>query len=425
MLVVGINHKRAPIALLERLTIAPEELPKALHQLAGYEHVLEGAVLSTCNRTEVYAVASKFHGGAQDLRNFISEFCHVEPEALTDRLYTYHDEAAIRHLFRVTAGIDSMIVGESEILGQVRRSFQAAVQEGSARRVLGAVFRRALRVGKRARAETGIGRNPVSMGWAAVELARRIGGDVTGRRVVVVGAGEMGRLAGRSFMQHGAGQVSVVNRSRERSDELALEWGGASLSLEELADALARADIAVCCTTAPELVVDRKTVERAVGARTRGGLIIIDVAVPHDVDPAAGDVPGVHLATITDLQAIVEANLGSRLGEIAGVEAIIDEEVARFVEWERADAAAPAASAIIAAAEGIRKAEVERFVGPDKALSPDQRELVDLMTKRIVAKMLHTPLNRARRLAGTKQGSVYLAALRELFDLDDHDRGAE
>ncbi|MDQ4124671.1 MAG: glutamyl-tRNA reductase, partial [Actinomycetota bacterium] len=337
IVVVGLNHKTAPVDLLERLTISEERLGKALHQLATYEHVLEGALLSTCNRIEAYAVVSKFHGGAQDLRNFFAEFCHVAPEDFADDLYTYHDEGALRHLFRVAAGIDSMVVGESEILGQVRRAYQRAADEGMVHRVLGAAFRQALRVGKRARTETSIGHNPVSVSSAAVELARRAWPDGTldGRKVAIVGAGKMGRLAARALAASGAGDVTVVNRTEERGRDLAETFGATSRPFDELGDVLRESDIVICSTTSTQTVIDSGIVQRARRGRDHDRLFVVDIAVPRDVDPDVGTLPGVVLRDIDDLRGVVEGNLGARLGEVGRVEDLIAEELDRFSQWQR------------------------------------------------------------------------------------------
>ena len=291
LVVVGLNHRTAPISLLERLSISEEQLPKALAHLGNYEHVLEGAILSTCNRIEVYAVVSKFHGGAQDLRNFLAEFCHVAPEDFVDHLYTYHDEAAVRHLFRVGSGIDSMVVGESEILGQVRRAFGAGADEGMVGRYLRRAFQQALRVGKRSRTETAIGRNPVSVSSAAVELTRTAFPEqsLAGKRVLVVGAGKMGKLAMRALAHAGARDVTIVNRTEERAERLAGEFEARSLSFDELGDALVEADIVLSSTTAPQTVIDRKMVETALERRgDQASLLVVDIAVPRMSRPTWG-----------------------------------------------------------------------------------------------------------------------------------------
>lgn len=420
IVVVGLNHKSAAVDLLERLSISEEGLGKALHQFATYEHVLEGAILSTCNRIEAYAVVSKFHGGAQDLRNFFAEFCHVAPEDFADELYTYHDEGALRHLFRVAAGIDSMIVGESEILGQVRRAYQRAADEGMVHRVLGAAFRQALRVGKRARTETSIGHNPVSVSSAAVELARRAWPDGTldGRKVTIVGAGKMGRLAAQALAASGAGDVTVVNRTEERGRELAETFGATSRPFEDLEDVLRDSEIVICSTTSAQTVIDRALVERARRGRDEP-LFVVDIAVPRDVDPEVGTLPGVVLRDIDDLRGVVEGNLGARLGEVGRVEDLIADELDRFSQWQRSTEIAPTAAALVAKADEIRAAEMARIAPHLASMTQAQREAVEHLSRRMVAKLLHAPLKTAREMAGSKQGQLYLTALRELFELSE------
>ena len=422
VVVVGLNHNSAPVDLLEQLAVPDDDLPKALHQLLTYQHVLEGAVLSTCNRIEVYAVVSKFHGGAQDLRNFLAEFRHVAPEDFSDRLYTYHDDAAIRHLFRVAAGVDSMIVGESEILGQVRRAFAAAQEEGAVQRVLGSAFRKALRAGKRARTETGIGRNPVSISSAAVELARKAfdGDTLAGKQVAVVGAGKMGRLAAQALAAAGASDVTVVNRSEERAQELADAFGATPVPLEALGEVLERSDIVITSTTAPETIVEPDLVADAVSRRPKGKtLFFVDIAVPRDVDPAVADIEGVVLRDIDDLRGVVDASIGNRLSELSKVEDVISEEVASFLDWQRSSEIAPTIAELVAWAEKVRSEEFERLASAD--LTPEQRVQLERATKKIVARLLHPALEKAKELASSKQGHTYLTALRELFELDDED----
>lgn len=422
VVIVGLNHNSAPVDLLERLAVPGDELPKALHQLLTYQHVLEGVVLSTCNRIEVYAVVSKFHGGAQDLRNFLAEFRHVAPEDFSDRLYTYHDDAAIRHLFRVAAGVDSMIVGESEILGQVRRAFAAAQEEGAAQRVLGSAFRKALRAGKRARTETGIGRNPVSISSAAVELARKAfdGDSLAGKQVAVVGAGKMGRLAAQALASAGASDVTVVNRSEERAQELADAFGATPVPLEALGAVLERSDIVITSTTAPETIIEPELVADAVRRRpAEKTLFFVDIAVPRDVDPAVGDIDGVVLRDIDDLRGVVDASIGNRLSELSKVEDVISEEVAGFLDWQRSSEIAPTIAELVAWAERVRIEEFERLASAD--LTPEQRDRLERATKKIVARLLHPALEKAKELASSKQGHTYLTALRELFELDDED----
>jgi glutamyl-tRNA reductase len=423
LVAVGVNHRSAPIDLLEKLAINDERLPKALHELTSNDDIVEAVVLSTCNRIEVYATVLAFHSGVQAIQNFFLEFCHVEPEELADRVYTFHEDGAAKHLFRVASGIDSMIVGESEILGQVRRAYQSAVAEGSVGRLLGAAFRTALRVGKRARTETGIGREPISVSSAAVELARRAFGPevrtLADKKIAVVGAGKMGRLAAKALADSGATDVTVVNRSPERARELAHLFGGRAESLDDLDRVLTDVDIVLCSTTAPQSVIGKPIVERAMSDRGDRPLFIVDIAVPRDVEADVADVPGVVLRDIDDLKGVAEAGLGSRMGEVSKVESLIADEIARFMTWERSIEAAPTIAALVSHADEIRSVELERTVVRLDGLDVAQIEAIDQLSRRLVSKLLHTPIKKSKDLAGSKQGLVYLEALRELFELDD------
>jgi glutamyl-tRNA reductase len=422
VVVVGLNHKTSPIGLLERLSIPPGEQAKAIHALLAYERVGEGAVLSTCNRVELYATVTKFHGGAQDLRNFLAEFCHVAPEDFSDHIYTYFDEGAIGHLFRVAAGIDSLVIGESEILGQVRRALQTAETEGSVRRTLRRAFTQALHVGKRARSETSISRNPVSVSSAAVELARRAFPEqsLEGKRVAIVGAGEMGRLAVQALEAAGAAQTTLLNRTEERAREVAEAFSITPRPLSELSDVLGRVDIVICSTTSTSVVVDVPTVRKAVATRSGADpLFIVDIAVPRDVDPPVSALDGVVLRDIDDLRALVDTNLGGRLGEVSKVEDIIAEEIAGFSRWERSIEIDPAIAQLVDRSERIRSSELERLRSRLRDLDDSQWKALDQVTRRIVNKLLHAPLHRSRELSSSSAGHIYVEALHELFDLDD------
>jgi glutamyl-tRNA reductase len=422
IVVVGLNHKTSPISLLERLAISDEQHAKALGELMHHEHVTEGAILSTCNRVEVYASVTKFHPGAQALRNFLSEFCHVAPEDFSDHLYTYFDEGAVAHLFRVAASVDSLIVGESEILGQVRKSIAFAEEEGIVGRNLRRAFSQALTVGKRARAETDIARNPVSVSSAAVELARRTFPEQTleDKKVVIVGAGKMGRLAVQSLQAAGAKQTTIVNRNEDRAQSLADAYGVQTRTFGDLLDVLADADIVICSTTAPGKVLDYTTARAAMERRDRPeALFIVDIAVPRDVDSSVAEIDNVVLRDIEDLRALVDNNMGGRIGEISKVEDIIATELERFTRWERALEIAPAIARLVDRSEAVRSSELERFKGQLGDLTTEQREAIDQVTRRIVNKILHAPISKSREIASSTQGHVYLEALYELFELDD------
>jgi len=422
IVVVGLNHKTSPISLLERLAIPDERHTKALGELMNSEHVTEGVILSTCNRVEVYASVTKFHPGAQGLRNLLSEFCHVAPEDFSDHLYTYFDEGAVAHLFRVAAGVDSLVVGESEILGQVRRAVATAEEEECVGRNLRRAFSQALSVGKRARSETDISRNPVSVSSAAVELARRAfpGDTLENKKVVIVGAGKMGRLAVEALQAAGVSETIVVNRGEERAQSLADAYGVQPRTLAELPEALAEADIVICSTMASGAVVDYKTARAAMDRRERPkSLFIVDIAVPRDVDRAVAEIEGIVLRDIEDLRALVTNTVGGRLGEMAKVEDIITTELERFARWERALEVAPAIARLVDRSEALRVTEMDRFASHLAGLTDEQRDAVDQLTRRLVNKILHTPLSKSKEIASSTQGHVYLDALYELFELDD------
>jgi glutamyl-tRNA reductase len=313
-----------------------------------------------------------------------------------------------------------MVLGESEILGQVKRAFRIATEEGTIHRVLGTASRSAVRVGKRARTKTAIGRNPVSVSSAAVELARRALGDsLEGTSVAVVGAGDMGRLAAQALRAAGAGEITVVNRSTERAGEVATAFETGARPLDDLEDVLVSADVAIFSTTAPRAIADSGLMQRVMDKRPDRTLVVIDIAVPRDVEPSVGDLDAVVLRDIDDLKEVVESGIGSRHGEVTKVDSIIDEELERFLSWERAADLEPTIAALVAQADEVRSTEVGRLLGsrPEK-----ERQNADRVSSAIVAKLLHGPIEKMKQMSSSKQGHIYIAALRELFGLDDEPR---
>jgi glutamyl-tRNA reductase len=414
VIVVGLNHRNVPLELLERMTVPAERLPKALADLVSREHVTEAVVLSTCNRTEIYATAEKYHGAMGDVRNSLSEMTHVAPEAFADHLYAYHDTAAVAHLFSVAAGLDSAVIGESEILGQVRQAWEAATAEGAAGPGLHMLFRHALEVGKRARTETGIGRSMTSVSSAAVALAAQQLGDLSGKRVLVLGAGEMGEGMAVSLAAAGVAEVLVANRTPERAQALAERVGGTAVPLFDLPRALVEVDVLLTSTGATSVMVEHGDVEDVVAKRAGRELLIIDVAVPRDVDPAAADLPGVTLLDMDDLRAFADAGLAERRREATKTRDLVDEEVGRYRDASTARQVAPVVAALRDHAETVRLAEVERL---GRKLSAEERTALEALSKGLVAKLLHEPTIRLKDAAGTARGERLADALRELFDL--------
>ncbi|MGH9040540.1 MAG: glutamyl-tRNA reductase [Acidimicrobiia bacterium] len=417
-IVVGLNHRTVPLPLLERASIPPREIPKALRGLAGREHLAEVAILSTCNRTEVYASATKFHPSVGDVADFLAEQAGMVASDLTDHLYSYYDEAAVTHLFGVAAGVDSVILGEGEILGQVREALKVAEQEGTSGAILGRVFRHAIEVGKRSRAETGIARGSVSLSSAAVALAAEHVGGLADRRVLVLGAGEMGAGMAKALASSGAAEVTVAGRSPDRASEVAAKVGGQPLPIERLPEALVAVDVVLTSTGATETVIDLPALELAMDRRFGRELLIVDIAVPRDVDPAVGALAGVTLCDMDDLKAFAERSLDRRRREVARVRRIIAGELERFRSEAAGREVAPLVAALRARGEEVRLAELERFRAKLEGLDPKAAEAVEALSRGIVAKLLHDPTVRMKEAAGSGRAEVYGDALTALFGLE-------
>ena len=417
VIVVGLNHRTVPLNVLERTSVAASALPKALDDLVSREHVTGAVVLSTCHRTEVYATAERFHGAVQDIRNFLAETAGLPPEDIADHLYSYYDEAAAAHLFGVVSGLDSVVVGESEILGQVRDAWQASRELGVDGTSLASLFRHAIEVGKRARTETGIARHITSVSQAAVAMAGAKLGGLAGKRVLVLGAGDMGESMAVALAGNGGADVVVASRTPARAQAVAHRVGGVAVPLEEARDRLTEADVLLTATNASEIVLTRGDVEGTLPARGRRPLLVVDVAMPRDVDPGVADLPGVTVLDLDDLKAFVADGLDERRREVATVQAIIADEVERYLARSTAREMAPAITALRQRAEEVRLAELERYRARLDALDPREREAVEALTRGIVAKLLHEPTVRLKANAGDQSGLRLTEALRTLFDL--------
>jgi glutamyl-tRNA reductase len=417
VVVIGLNHRSVPLDLLERMTIDDSRLAKALHDVASREHVSEAIVLSTCNRTEIYVVAEKFHGAYADLRNFLSEMAYLPPEDFADHLYVQYDEDAVAHLFAVTSGLESAVVGEAEILGQVRRAWERAQEESTAGSSLNLLFRHALEVGKRARTETGISRHIASVSTAAVAMAAERLGPLDGRRILVLGAGEMGEGMVRSLVTAGVTDVRIANRTWERAVELADQLGGEAVRLAEINESLAEVDLLLTSTGASSIMLEHGDLARVMAARQGRPLLIVDVAVPRDVDPTAADIPGVTLLDMDDLRTFADAGLAERQGEVAAVRRMLADEVERFVAVSTAREVAPLVAGMHERGEAVRTAELDRYRARLGELDDRQLDAVEALTKGIVAKLLHDPTIGLKDAAGTPRGERLAEAMRDLFDL--------
>lgn len=422
VLAVGLSHRSTPVPLLERVAVAADELAKVLHELREAPHVGESLVLSTCNRVEAYADVDKFHGGVSAVSELLAQVSGVPLETLTPHLYVHYEDRAVQHLFSVACGLDSMVVGEGQILGQLRTAYRVATEEGATGRVLGPLVQRALRVGKRARSETGIDRAGASLVGAGLELAATAIGPLAGRSALVVGAGSMSALAATSLRRAGVGKITVANRSAAGAERLAATLDGCAVGLDRLSEALAAADVVVSATGAAGTVVDEDSVAAGVRARSGRPLFVLDLALPRDVDPAVRTLPGVTVVDLEVLSAALEGGAAAR--EVEAVRRIVAEEVGDFLAGQRSARVAPTVVALRSKAADVVEAELTRLAGRLPDLDERSRREVAAAVRRVVEKLLHGPSVRVKELAVEPGGDSYAHALRELFDLDPATPGA-
>lgn len=418
VVVVGLNHRTVPLEILEGVTVGDAALPKALASLGARENLSEVVLLSTCMRTEAYVVAERFHSALAEVRDFFADLSSIPAERFSDHLYSYYEDNVAGHLFRVASGLDSAVVGESEILGQVRHAWERAGAESAAGPVLGGLFRHALEVGKRARTETAIGRGTTSVSQAAVEMAAQRLGTLKGRRILVLGAGEMGE--GMAVALAGApdvGDLSVANRTWDKAVALADRAGGHAVPLADLRPALEQTDVLLTSTGAPSVLLTADDLAPVMAARPERPLLVVDIAVPRDVDAGVADLAGVTLLDMDDLKAFAEAGRAGRRREVAGVESIVADELERYRAASTARQLAPLVVALRQRGEQLRTGEMERFRSRLGELDDSQLEAIDGLTRALLAKMLHEPTVRLKEAAGTPRGDRLAEALRALFDL--------
>ena len=399
------------------MSVAPDDLPKALHELASTENLSESVVLSTCNRIEVYAYAERFHGGYADVRELLARHSGLPPEAVADELYAYHDTGAVRHLFSVAAGLDSVVVGEHEILGQVRTAWQTARDEGTVGAVLDPLFRQAVEAGKRARTSTGIARGIASVSHAAVALAAQRLDGLAGRRVLVLGAGDVATGTLKSLGGARPADIAVVGRTWERAAAAAESCGGRAVALDDLESALVGADVLFTTTGATEIILEHSDVDVVMARRDGAALLIVDIAVPRDVDSAAGELPGVTLLDMDDLGVFVAQGRAERGREADQVRAIVESEVERYQAAASAREVAPLIAALRTRADAIRSSELARHQARLGDLSPAQRAALESLLRGMVNKLLHEPTVRLKDASGHARGDRLAEALRDLFDL--------
>lgn len=418
IVVVGLSHKTAPVEVREKLSFCEPALPDALLKLSRYEGITECLILSTCNRVEICASVKDSAKGVEQIKRYISEYHHIPPAALDQSLYVHTNGEAVRHIFRVASSLDSMVVGEPQILGQLKDAFDSALKTKTTSVVLNKLLQKAISVAKRVRTETRIAESTLSISVAAVELARKIFGELAGKTVMLLGSGEMAELAARSFQQNEVKSILVANRTFSRAVELANEFHGSAVRFEDFPSEMVMADILLCSTGAPTYVVGPDIVSRVLKARRNNPIFMIDISVPRNIDPAVNELDNVFLYDIDDLQGVVSSNLEGRAREAEKAEELVMQEVATYLQWESALDAVPMIVELREKMDGIRQRELDKTLAQLSDLTEEQRKVVETMSLSLVNKIMHAPIVVLKQTAADPEGSGFLAFARKVFNLD-------
>ena len=416
---IGVNHRTAPVEVRERLAIPESRLPEACKKLAEHPSVAEGMIVSTCNRVEFIA---NMRNGAGDLREFLREYFAVDLGQFENHLYEFREDEAVRHVFRVAASLDSMVVGEPQILGQVKEAYATARAVGAVRAQLDQLLTRAFAVAKRVRTETAVGSSSVSIASVAVELAKKIFGSLNGKSVYLVGAGKMSELAARHLLAHGATSIFVANRTYDRAIRLAQKFDGQAIEFSRLYDSCERADIVITSTGSPKFIFRTEHGEKLMALRRNRPMFFIDIAVPRDVDPALNKLDGIFVYDIDDLQQAVSSHVADRKKEADKAEAIVDGEVEKFQARLQSLDVVPTIVSLQDHLETIRQAEIDRVRGRLGSMTADQELAVEALTRGIVNKIMHTPISTLKTAARDPESTTVIDLVRRLFNLHNEDR---
>jgi glutamyl-tRNA reductase len=420
LLAIGVSHKTAPVEVRERLALTDGRAAEFLRELRGTAEVQEAVAISTCNRTELYLVVSDPVEAESTALSMLARQASIRPTSLTGAIYSHHNCDAARHLYRVTSGLESMIIGEAEVQGQVKRAYESAVALETAGPFTHQLFRAALATGKRVRTETVIGERQLSLSSVAVALAREVVGELAGKRVIIVGTGETSELAARALADSGGHPVFVAGRRRDRAVSLARRYGGDSLSFDELPQALQQADVVVAATASPHLLIEAEELAEVLSSRGGRPMLMIDLAVPRDIDAACAHLPDVTLYDIDDLQAVIDRNRRVRQGEARKAEGIVEEEIGKFATWLGSLEVLPTLAALRARALDIALAVVEENEGRWETASPRDRERIEAIARAVVNRLLHHPTARMKELQDDRV-HARMALVRDLFDLSVED----
>lgn len=418
-LVVGLNYKTAPVEIREKLSFIESDIPNAMEALQNQKSILENVIISTCNRTEIYAVVDQLHTGRHYIKQFLANWFNIPMEQFEDHLFIREEEASLDHLFRVTAGIDSMVLGETQILGQVKKSFLQGQEIGTTGTIYNHLFKQAVTFAKRAHSETAIGENAVSVSYAAVELAKKIFGSLQNKHVAILGAGKMGELAIQNLYGNGVGKVTVINRTFEKAQNLASKFDGDAKAMNELQCTLLEADILISSTGATDYVIDYDLMKDVAKFRKGDPLFMVDIAVPRDLDPKISDVPNVFLYDIDDLQGIVQANLAERERAANEIMAMIQNEIIEFKDWFKTLGVVPVISALRKKAALIQEETMMSIENKMPDLTERERKILNKHTKSIINQLLKNPILQAKELANSNEAAAQLLLFQQIFGIEE------
>ena len=414
--VAGLNHKIADVDVREKLAFNGPKLEEGLIRFIELHEVHEAIILSTCNRVELYANVKDNQRAAEEVKTFLSEFHNINRSSLDAGLYIYDGVNAVRHIFRVASSLDSMVVGEPQILGQLKDAFELALSKKTTGILLNKLMKKAISVAKRVRTETRIAENAVSISFAAVELAKKIFTDLSKRVFMLLGAGEMAELAAKHLISSGVKEVLLVNRTYERACDLAKEFNGKPIRFDEFIDEMSRADIVICSTGAPNYIVTKGQMQKVMKERKQRQVFLIDISVPRNLDPEINDLDNVYLYNVDDLQGVVDSNLFERKKEAEKAEKIIDEELETFLKWQSTLDSVPTIIAIREKAEEIKKEELDKFFHKMPGMGEKEREAIEYMAAALINKMIHPPT--AALKEDSEDKDVLVATIRKLYGID-------
>jgi glutamyl-tRNA reductase len=418
IIVVGINHKTAPVYIRERVAFPKDKIGESLECLCRLHEIEENVILSTCNRVEIYARTRDIANGIAEIKRFICDYHNIPYEELERYCYVYSKEEAVQHLFKVSSSLDSMVIGEPQILGQVKEAYVLAKSLRVTGVILNQLFEKAFSVAKKVRSRTRIAENAVSISFAAVELAKKIFGDITGKTVMLIGTGEMSELAARHLISNGVRTILVSNRTFDRAVDMAKELKGSAIRFENFEEELIRTDIVISSTAAPHFIIKKKTMEKIIHLRKNRPIFFIDIAVPRDIDPAVNEIENVYLYNIDDLQNVITTNIMEREKEGVRAGEIIKKETLQFINWFNSLEMVPTITLLREKIENIRITEMEKTFSKWKDLSEEERIAIDNLTSAIVNKILHNPTVNLKNQVKSKDKQWYVEVIRYLFNLD-------